>query len=41
MRGEEPHHTRDDPVIQNTEDLKEETLLNNIQFYGVRAVPKG
>jgi len=39
VRGEEPHPTRGGPVMQNTADLKEWTLKNNPQYYGVSAVP--
>ena len=39
--GEEPHPTSGDPVAHNTADLKEQTLKNNPQSYGVSAVPKG
>jgi len=41
VRGEEPHPTSGDPVVQNTADLKEQTLKNNPQSYGVSVVPKG
>ena len=39
MHGEEPYPMRGDPVKLNTADLKEKTLKNNPQSYGVWAVP--
>jgi len=41
VRGEEPHPTSGDPVVQNTVYLKQQTLKNNPQSYGVSAMPKG
>ena len=41
VHGEELHPMTGDPVVQNTADLKEKTLQNNPQSYGVSAVPKG
>jgi len=41
VRSEEPHPTSDDPVAQNTADLKEYSLKNKPQSYGVSAVSKG
>jgi len=41
VRGEEPYPTSGDPVVQNTAYLKQQTLKNNPQSYGVSAVPKG
>ena len=41
MRGEEPRPMSGDSVAQNTADLKELTLKNNPQSYGVSAMTKG
>jgi len=39
-RPEEPYPTSGDPVAQNTADLKEQTLKNDPQSFGVSAVPE-
>jgi len=41
VHGEEPYPMRGDPVMPNTADLKEETLKNNPQSYGVSAMAMG
>jgi len=41
VRGEEPHPTSGNPVVQNTVYLKQQTFKYNPHSYGVSAMPKG